>query len=440
MNTVNGMEFDLLRSMQLSSLKDDNQLTREEKQTLAEQRHREIDEAQYVAHRLQDRVGRIREQFAIRGRASKPNSYTRDADKMYGLFWFGKGKYEDDILDARDDEDQQEDQRELINDISEADDIPDEERFKVWRPIVGPPRPRGCPNSVSPVPANEDQHSYFNNRDPLLYETAPIPKKKKTALTPPWAEHYDVERNANPNYGNRAEHNYELFKRGILPRGENGIDDILRYARSAQDLVLSLQDLRLREDRRREQCMLKTALDEQLLDKRRRRLAQYEEELVHIYGPTMQHILTDTFQEPLSEQLPMIEVASSDDEEKKEEREHLQREKVPQRRFREREETSETRAKQSRQAWLAAWEDHKRNLASTSTPTPTTDAVSSKWSRYHMLGAPSTPSMMQNRPSALSPSVNSLKMEQHVHYRQQQYRDELNRKRGEHIIGLNKSN
>ncbi|KAH9578240.1 hypothetical protein LSM04_009143 [Trypanosoma melophagium] len=339
-------------------------------------------------------VSRLREQFAVRGRAPKPNSCTRDTVSGYGLFWFGKGKYEDDTLAEKDVQYQHQEQREQNNDISEADDIPDEERYKVWRPVEAPPRPRGWSRNVSLVPANEDEHPHLNNGNLFLSETTPGPKRKKTTLAPPWAEHYEVESNVLRSCENRAEkHHHDLFERGILPRGENGIDGILQYARNAQDLVLSLQELRMLEDRRQEQRMLKAALDEQPIDKRRRILAEYEKELVHIYVPTMQHILTDVFHQPLSEQPPMIEDASVDEE--KEERENAHREKVPQRHFRQRVETPEICAKQSRQAWLAAWEEHKRNLASTSTAN-NTDAVANKWGRYHTVGTPSTPSIVQN--------------------------------------------
>lgn len=66
-------------------------------------------------------------------------------------------------------------------------------------------------------------------------------------------------------------------------------------AREAERLFLSLQARRLRGERRTAQRQLATALDGQREYKRMLSLAEYQEELVNIYGPSMKNIIADTF-------------------------------------------------------------------------------------------------------------------------------------------------
>lgn len=81
----------------------------------------------------------------------------------------------------------------------------------------------------------------------------------------------------------------------ILPRGRGGIDDVLKQARESQRLFFTLQERRLRNERKRAQENLHHDLDTQREYRTMQQLAEYQEELVQIFGPSMRHIISDTF-------------------------------------------------------------------------------------------------------------------------------------------------
>ncbi|RNF03592.1 hypothetical protein TraAM80_05752 [Trypanosoma rangeli] len=390
MASVNVGEFDLMRYLHLSFLKDEKQLTQEERQALGEQRCQVMDERQYAGHCLQEKVARIREQYSLRCCAPKPKSYPRDADSKYGLFWFGRGRddgdcdeqekdVDDNAVVSRPQKHQQgegEQEREPIHDDSESEDRSVKERFKVWRPIEGPPLRRDKAGSVSLVAAGSSQQPQRRALHSTL-NTLPAARDGNSALTPPWAE--DCRVGSGPKEGriSRVKRQHELYKRGVLPRGEDGIDDILRHARASQSLVLDLQKWRMREDEQHNQRALRRALDGQIIDKRRRQLAQLEEDLVHIYGPTMRHILNDAFGQNPSIQHPQPQQLDESLADNRNNSDNdlflmLRRKESPQRRFRGRVLTEESRLREARLAWLSAWEDHKRRLSAAANRTPTT--------------------------------------------------------------------
>ncbi|KEG14709.1 hypothetical protein DQ04_00331020 [Trypanosoma grayi] len=188
----------------------------------------------------------------------------------------------------------------------------------------------------------------------------------------------------------------------------------------------------MREDRRLNQYALKDALDCQLAEKRRRQLEQYEAELVHIYGPTMRHILTDAFGQPRKNY--HLRHGSGDEDENQEQRKQqtsLYLQEVQRRQLREREEMPEMRAQRARQAWLAAWEDHKRRLADGAADSLRGDA--------ELTTAHSPSERLHYRPSVLQFSDQILPMEQRRRDSRREYRDALDRQREASAAGLNKS-
>ncbi|EKG04118.1 hypothetical protein TCSYLVIO_004819 [Trypanosoma cruzi] len=382
MELVDVEEFDLLRYLQLSSLKDENQLTEGERQSLEKQRHRVLDEAQYVGHLAQEKKNRMREQFLLRGRAPKPRSYVRDAADKYGLFWFGRGKYEGDSDGEEKDVDdnaanccsQQKKRQEekLGHDDSESEDISDEERFKVWRPVVGPPLRRDKAGSMPPVPPSS-RREVLHKAPVSNPKPVPAVETRRYVLTPPWAEHYNV--NSDVSKGGRAnqvKRQHELYKHGVLPRGVDGIDEALRHARNAQDLLVERQKLRMRKAKQQNQRELKRALEEQIMDKKRLQLSRREEEVVQIYGPEMRHILDGVFgrNPSIQQQLHVVENVDDGDKDNDLFLKLLQTE-LPQQPFRDRSSTGGSRARESRFALLTACEDQKRRLSTTARGTPT---------------------------------------------------------------------
>ncbi|CAD2217860.1 hypothetical protein ADEAN_000534600 [Angomonas deanei] len=81
----------------------------------------------------------------------------------------------------------------------------------------------------------------------------------------------------------------------FLPRGKEGIDSVLKNAREAQNLLFELQRKRLLHEKKLSQEALKRKLDEQVEFKHMLHIAEYQDELCHIYGPTMRNIIHDTF-------------------------------------------------------------------------------------------------------------------------------------------------
>ncbi|RNF06395.1 uncharacterized protein Tco025E_07579 [Trypanosoma conorhini] len=451
MASDNVEEFDLMRYLHLSSLKDEKQLTEGERQALAEQRRQATNETQYAAHCLREKVDRMREQYSLRGCAPKPKTYPRDADSKYGLFWFGRGKYEGDC-DAEDEcvddnaatslpkqpqQGEGENAGELSHDDSEAEDTPDEERFKVWRPIEGPPLRRDKASSVSLVAASSRRQHHGRVPRPTP-KPLPALRAENSALTPPWAEDCDVNSVPKEGQTSRVKRQHELYKSGMLPRGKGGIDDVLRHARASQALVLDLQKWRMREDERRSQHALRRALDEQIIDKRKRQLAQLEEELVHIYGPTMRHILHDAFgQAPSIQRQQQIHGVPADSENKNDDDLFLtlHQKELPQRSFRVRAVTEESRLREARLAWLSAWEEHKRSLgAADLTPTASgcgDDALS------FATTPPLSPSFrLPNQPSSDKMFAAERQRHEPLHHR---HRYLSAKKKEEATAGLNKS-
>ncbi|EKF32586.1 hypothetical protein MOQ_003561 [Trypanosoma cruzi marinkellei] len=406
MASVDVEEFDLLQYLHLSSLKDENQLTEGERQALEEQRHRELDEAQYVGHLAQQEKNRIREQFLLRGRAPKPRSYVRDAADKYGLFWFGRGKYEGDSDGEEKDVDgnaatcglhqKQRKEENLGHEDSESEDISDEERFKVWRPVEAPPLRRDKAGIMPFVPASSRREVL---RKAPLPTRKPVPavETRRYVLTPPWAEHYHVDSDVRKGgRANQVKRQHELYKHGVLPRGVDGIDEALRHARNAQDLLVERQKLRMREAQQRNQRELKNALEEQIMEKKRLQLSRREEEFVQIYGPNMRHILDEVFGRNLNvqQQLHFVENADDGDNDNDLFLKSIQTES-PQQIFRDRSSTGESRARESQFALLTACEDQKRRLRTTArgtstennltddTATPLTPPLALKFRRFN---------------------------------------------------------
>lgn len=81
----------------------------------------------------------------------------------------------------------------------------------------------------------------------------------------------------------------------LLPRGTNGIDGVMQKVRESQNLYYTLQARRLKREKHMRQQQLTRELDNQRAYKRMWQLSELQEELVQVYGPSVKHIISDTF-------------------------------------------------------------------------------------------------------------------------------------------------
>ncbi|KAK7197279.1 hypothetical protein NESM_000674400 [Novymonas esmeraldas] len=148
-------------------------------------------------------------------------------------------------------------------------------RCLVWRPLEAPPLPRrfysaGPPSAVPARAAAVGGAAVLSSAVacPATRSESP-PVKRREGEPPPRGQ--------------------------LLRRGRDGLDGVLKNAREAQSLLHTLQDQRLRSDYRASQGRLRRELDEQREAKRMLQLAEYQAELVNIFGPSMRDVIADVF-------------------------------------------------------------------------------------------------------------------------------------------------
>ena len=174
-------------------------------------------------------------------------------------------------------------------------------RCLVWRPVEGLPLPRRFtmrerPASARPLDSlTATAHGLPSNVEAKKQLSAPcrLCRIKKEDIQPTLT---------SSTHGTQAlatqqtNCHTDTPPRGqLLRRGKGGIDDVLKNAREAQNLFYSLQERRLKAEYRNQQQELKAELDQQRHYKRMLELSAYQEELVHVYGPSMRDIIADVF-------------------------------------------------------------------------------------------------------------------------------------------------
>ncbi|CAC9529412.1 hypothetical_protein [Leishmania infantum] len=160
----------------------------------------------------------------------------------------------------------------------------------VWRPVEEPPLPR-CIHTASQALEGDAEATGYRD-EPLACAEARRDASTSTAATALQLRSPPVKAQS-PRKTIRAR---ESPPRGqLLRRGKGGIDDVLRNAREAQRLFYTLQEHRLEAEYRRSQGSLRQELDQQRQYKRMVQLAEYQAELVNIFGHTMQDAVADSF-------------------------------------------------------------------------------------------------------------------------------------------------
>ncbi|CAJ1011553.1 hypothetical protein Q4I28_006866 [Leishmania naiffi] len=160
----------------------------------------------------------------------------------------------------------------------------------VWRPVEGPPLPR-CIHRENE--AGEVDAEAVRYRDaPFACAVGRTDASTGNAVTALRMSSSSIEahppRKKIPCRGSPP--------RGqLLHRGKGGIDDVLRSAREAQSLFYSLQEQRLQAEYRRAQASLRQELDQQREYKRMLQLAEYQADLVNMFGHTMRDAVLDAF-------------------------------------------------------------------------------------------------------------------------------------------------
>ncbi|TPP53861.1 hypothetical protein CGC21_38560 [Leishmania donovani] len=160
----------------------------------------------------------------------------------------------------------------------------------VWRPVEEPPLPR-CIHTASQALEGDAEATGYRD-EPLACAAARRDATTSTAATALQLRSPPVKAQS-PRKTIRAR---ESPPRGqLLRRGKGGIDDVLRNAREAQRLFYTLQEHRLQAEYRRSQGSLRQELDQQRQYKCMVQLAEYQAELVNIFGHTMQDAVADSF-------------------------------------------------------------------------------------------------------------------------------------------------
>lgn len=160
----------------------------------------------------------------------------------------------------------------------------------VWRPVEGPPLPRCICRTSGYREGGAEATGYRD--EPFARAAAHRDASTSTAATALQLRSTSVKAQT-PRKVIRTR---ESPPRGqLLHRGKGGIDDMLRNAREAQRLFYTLQEQRLQAEYRRAQASLRQELDQQRQYKRMVQLAEYQAELVNIFGHTMRDAVADSF-------------------------------------------------------------------------------------------------------------------------------------------------
>ncbi|GET91750.1 hypothetical protein LtaPh_3301400 [Leishmania tarentolae] len=160
----------------------------------------------------------------------------------------------------------------------------------VWRPVEGPPLPRCIPRAHEVREGDAKAAGYTDEpfapaavrRDASTSTTETVSRPRSTSLQTQY-----------PSKENQARHSPPRGQ--LFHRGKGGIDDVLRNAREADRLFSTLQAQRLQAEYRCAQASLRQELDQQRRYKRMVELAEYQAELVNIFGHTMRDIVADSF-------------------------------------------------------------------------------------------------------------------------------------------------
>jgi hypothetical protein len=157
--------------------------------------------------------------------------------------------------------------------------------------------------------------------------------------------------------------------RGPLPRGAHGIDFHQAQARNAQCIVERLREDKKRIDKIRRQQELKAALDQQIEEKQIRKVREWEEDAVTVYG----HTLAVGLDEPSRKRAFREHRAQLEETWKGQVAEAQTRKQKEDEYYARREENWITMDAQmqnlrdevpAQQPWLKAWQEHKNAEAS----------------------------------------------------------------------------
>ncbi|KAG5493434.1 hypothetical protein JIQ42_01800 [Leishmania sp. Namibia] len=161
---------------------------------------------------------------------------------------------------------------------------------RVWRPVEVPPLPRYVHRANS---TSEGGAEVVDSGDePSARATAHTATRTGTAATASrLSSSFVVAQSARKATRTRGSPPHGQ----LIDLGKGGIDDILKNGREAQRLFYSLPAQRLTAAYGRSQAALRQELDQQREYKRMLELAEYQAELVNIFGNTMRDSIADAF-------------------------------------------------------------------------------------------------------------------------------------------------